>query len=75
LRQATRLPDGEGYYLRRPWRAYGTRTMVETIFHVIGAVRERFPDTHVLAYRRLVCKGRRAESASTARINPVATST
>jgi murein endopeptidase len=49
LRNATRLPDDDGYHIRRPWRAYGTKSMVEAIFHVAGAVREKFPDIHVLA--------------------------
>lgn len=49
LRDATRLPPGEGYVIRRPWRSYGTRTTVEYVERAIAAVRERFPHSHVLA--------------------------
>ena len=49
LRDATELPAGDGYVIRRPWRAFGTKSTVEAIFHVIGRVREQFPDMHVLA--------------------------
>jgi hypothetical protein len=65
LRDATQFPDGEGYHIRRPWRSYGTKSTVEAVFHVIGAVREKFPDVHVLAIG----------SPTTARINRVAIST
>jgi murein endopeptidase len=49
LRDATQLPDGEGYFIRRPWRSFGTRSTVEAVYHIIGRVREQFPDMHVLA--------------------------
>jgi murein endopeptidase len=49
LRDATELPSGEGYVLRRPWRAFGTKSMVEAIYHAVGRVREQFPETHVIA--------------------------
>ncbi len=49
LREATQLPDGDGYHIRRPWRSFGTRSTVEAVYHIIGVVREKFPDMHVLA--------------------------
>lgn len=49
LRDAARLPDGDGYHIRRPWRAFGTRTTVDFIEQVIARVRARFPHAHVLA--------------------------
>jgi murein endopeptidase len=49
LRDATELPDADGYFRRRPWRMFGTKSMVEAIYHVIGRVHERFPETHVIA--------------------------
>jgi murein endopeptidase len=49
LRDATELPDGDGYFRRRPWRMYGTKSMVEAIYHVVGRVHEHFPNTHVIA--------------------------
>ncbi|HTL35586.1 MAG TPA: penicillin-insensitive murein endopeptidase [Kofleriaceae bacterium] len=56
LRDATELPKGDGYVLRRPWRAYGTKSMVEAIYHVVGRVHEQFPDMHVLAIGDLSAK-------------------
>jgi murein endopeptidase len=49
LRDPTELPEGDGYVLRRPWRAFGTKTTVEAIYHVVGRIREQFPAMHVLA--------------------------
>jgi murein endopeptidase len=49
LRDATQLPAGDGYVIRRPWRAFGTRTTVEYIERVLGEVRDEFPDAHELA--------------------------
>jgi murein endopeptidase len=43
------LPAGDGYVIRRPWRAFGTRTTVDYVLHAIRDIRERFPDVHVLA--------------------------
>src|ERR1051325_8859370 len=48
LQHATELPAGEGYFIRRPWRAYGTRTTVELVELVISEIREQFPEMHVL---------------------------
>lgn len=49
LREATALPEWDGYVLRRPWRAFGTKSMVETLFHAVGRVREHFPEIHAIA--------------------------
>ena len=49
LRLPTQLPDGDGYFIRRPWRSYGTRRTVELVERVIGELRDQFPDSHVLA--------------------------
>ena len=48
LRDASRFPAGDGYVIRRPTRAYGTRTTVAHVEHVVAAVRAEFPDRHVL---------------------------
>jgi len=49
LRDAARLPEGDGYVIRRPWRSFGTRATVDFIERAITEVREEFPDVHVLA--------------------------
>jgi murein endopeptidase len=49
LHHAARLPVGDGYHIRRPARAFGTRTTVSFIERVIARVRARFPHEHVLA--------------------------
>jgi murein endopeptidase len=49
LRNPAELPPGDGYVIRRPWRAYGTRTTVELVHHAIVDIRDRFPNVHVLA--------------------------
>ncbi len=49
LHDATRLPDGSGYVIRRPWRAFGTRTTVDFVHDAVTDMRVQFPDAHVLA--------------------------
>jgi murein endopeptidase len=49
LHDPAELPAGDGYVIRRPWRAFGTRTTVDFVHHAILDIRERFPDAHVLA--------------------------
>ena len=49
LRDATRLPDNDGIFIRRPQRAFGTRATVERVEEALDQWRERFPDAHVLA--------------------------
>lgn len=49
LRDASRLPDHDGYYIRRPQRAFGTRTTVDFVEQVIRDVRDEYPHVHVVA--------------------------
>jgi murein endopeptidase len=49
LQHATALPPGEGYFIRRPGRAFGTQTTVELTERAIGETLDAFPDEHILA--------------------------
>jgi murein endopeptidase len=49
LRDAARLPEGDGYVIRRPWRSFGTTSTIDMIEHVVGEIHEQFPHMHVLA--------------------------
>jgi hypothetical protein len=49
LQHATQLPPGDGYYIRRPSRAFGTETTVELTRRAIGETLDAFPDEHILA--------------------------
>jgi murein endopeptidase len=49
LHDPDELPAGDGYVIRRPWRAFGTHTTVGFVLHAIRDIRARFPDVHVLA--------------------------
>jgi hypothetical protein len=49
LHDAALLEAGEGYHIRRPWRAFGTSTMVDTIERIVADVADRFYDTHEIA--------------------------
>jgi hypothetical protein len=49
LHEASELPEGDGYTIRRPQRAFGTRTTIEYVSRVIAEVRQKFPDQHELA--------------------------
>ena len=49
LQHATELAPGEGYHIRRPYRAFGTATTVEFVERAIAETFEAFPDQHVLA--------------------------
>jgi murein endopeptidase len=49
LQDATQLPEGDGYVIRRPSRAFGTQTTVDIVQRVLGTVRDEFPETHILA--------------------------
>jgi hypothetical protein len=49
LHDPAELAPGEGYVIRRPWRAYGTTTMVETVERIVRDVADRFYDTHPIA--------------------------
>ena len=43
------LPEGEGYHLRRPTRAFGQSHVVEGLQRAIAEVRALYPDVHTLA--------------------------
>jgi len=49
LQHATALPPGDGYFIRRPQRAYGTETTIELTERAISETLDAFPDEHVLA--------------------------
>ncbi len=49
LEAPARLPRGEGYVIRRPSRAFGTRTTVDSIRDAVTTTLEAFPKVHVLA--------------------------
>jgi murein endopeptidase len=56
LENATRLQLGDGAFLRRPQRTYGTRTTVEHVRRAIRGTLATFPKTHVLAIGDLSAK-------------------
>jgi hypothetical protein len=49
LQHASALPPGEGYFIRRPERAYGTQTTIDLTERAIGETLDAFPDEHILA--------------------------
>lgn len=49
LQRATAFPPGEGYFIRRPERAFGTQTTVGLTERAIAETLDEFPDQHVLA--------------------------
>jgi murein endopeptidase len=49
LRDAAKLRDGDGWYVRRPYRAYGTRATIDFVERVLADVADRFPDIHSIA--------------------------
>jgi hypothetical protein len=49
LQDATRLALGDGAHLRRPYRAFGTRTTVEHVRRAVRATLASRPKPHVLA--------------------------
>lgn len=57
LEHGTPLPQGEGYVVRRPNRAYGATYVVEHLQDVIAEVREVYPDLHTLAIGDLSARG------------------
>ena len=44
-----KLEAGDGYYLRRPQRAYGAPAVVEYVREAVAEVRAAYPDVHDLA--------------------------
>ena len=49
LTDGERLEAGDGYYLRRPQRAYGAPAVVEYVRRAVAEVRAAYPDVHDLA--------------------------
>ncbi|HEY0252903.1 MAG TPA: penicillin-insensitive murein endopeptidase [Kofleriaceae bacterium] len=49
LHAAAALPPGDGYVIRRPYRAFGTQTTVDFIHHALVDMREQFPEAHAFA--------------------------
>lgn len=49
LQRASELPSGEGWFIRRPQRAFGTETTIELTERAITETLDAFPDEHVLA--------------------------
>lgn len=49
LQAPARLKRGAGYVIRRPQRAFGTRTTVELVKDAVANTLEAFPKVHVLA--------------------------
>lgn len=49
LQAAAKLQPGEGYFLRRPWRTYATRTTVDFVRDAVKDTLESYPRVHALA--------------------------
>jgi hypothetical protein len=49
LRAGVKMPEGLGYVLRFPHRAYGTRHTVDILVRALKTAKARFPDAHSLA--------------------------
>jgi murein endopeptidase len=49
LQAAAKLQPGDGYYLRRPWRTYATRTTVDIVREAVKDTLETYPKAHTLA--------------------------
>jgi murein endopeptidase len=49
LQAAVKLADGEGWYIRRPYRAYGTQATVDFVHRILADIVDRFPDIHDIA--------------------------
>ncbi len=49
LRKPTKLGEADGWYIRRPHRAFGTRATVQHVERVLADVVDRFPDIHTIA--------------------------
>ena len=49
LRDATKLAESDGWYIRRPYRAFGTSTTVEHVERILADITDRFPDIHDIA--------------------------
>ncbi|HEY0252944.1 MAG TPA: penicillin-insensitive murein endopeptidase, partial [Kofleriaceae bacterium] len=49
LDHAAKLPAGEGYFIKRPQRSYGTQRLIDYTRSAIAEVRALYPDVHTLA--------------------------
>jgi murein endopeptidase len=49
LHDPAQLAEGDGYVIRRPYRAFGTRSTVDFVQRAVTDMRAQFPETHVLA--------------------------
>jgi len=49
LREPTKLEAADGWYIRRPYRAFGTRITVEHVERILADIVDRFPDIHSIA--------------------------
>ncbi len=49
LREPTHLDENDGWFIRRPYRAYGTSTTVAFVERVLADIVDRFPDIHPIA--------------------------
>ncbi|MFN0251610.1 MAG: penicillin-insensitive murein endopeptidase [Kofleriaceae bacterium] len=49
LQAAAKLQPGDGYHVRRPWRAFGTRTTVDFVRQAVKDTLQSYPKAHTLA--------------------------
>ena len=49
LRDPAKLEQADGWYIRRPYRSYGTQSTVDFVQRVLTDVVDRFPDIHTIA--------------------------
>lgn len=57
LEGGDRLPEGDGYRIRRPHRAYAATHVIDHVQRAIGVVRALYPDVHTLAIGDLSARG------------------
>lgn len=49
LQAAVKLQPGDGYFLRRPWRTYATRSTVDFVRQAVKDTIQSYPKAHTLA--------------------------
>jgi murein endopeptidase len=49
LREPTHLEASDGWFIRRPYRAFGTSTTITFVERVLADIVDRFPDIHTIA--------------------------
>src|SRR6185503_7010615 len=49
LQDAAKLENGDGWYIRRSYRAYGTSSTIDFVSRVLADVVDRFPDIPTIA--------------------------